>query len=70
MAALNEIIHDRFLVDLYRDLIHEWSKNQIEQHLSMLHPEMYNIFCSGSSIWLVKKDMNANAAQSTWTWNM
>jgi hypothetical protein len=23
MAALNEIIHDRFLVDLYRDLIHE-----------------------------------------------
>jgi hypothetical protein len=58
MASLNDIIHDRFLVDLSRKTIHGWKVLHVKQkpdtvtfvNANAISPDTYDIICSGASV--------------------
>jgi hypothetical protein len=80
MAASYDIIHDRLLLDLSREIINGHKVFHLKQKIdratlvnaNTISQETYDIFSSGSSVQLVKKDTNAtyhvNAAQMTCTY--
>jgi hypothetical protein len=67
MSALYDIIHDRLLVDLSREVIHGHKVFQLKHKpdraallkAAGIDEETYHITSSGSSVTLVKKESNA-----------
>jgi hypothetical protein len=77
MAALYDIIHDRLLVDLSREVIHGHKVFQLKHKpdraallkANAINEETYHVTSSGSFVTLVKKENNVtyrvNVVQST-----